>query len=110
MSGGEMSTWREMIEVEARDTGDDIAGLVVYPETVLWPIGYYDDEPLEGATQQPTLDVQFDNGYGLIDGPNFTAWSERRVYFPVDYDGSEWVASVPRNPAEVATKHVGGGG
>lgn len=37
----------------------------------------------------------------------FTAWTKNRVYFPVTHDGREWVDSVPRNPCNEATKHVG---
>lgn len=52
--------------------------------------------------------VQFDAGYGTENGVPFTAWSEKRVYFPACYDGSEWVASVPRNPCDEHTYHIGG--
>lgn len=31
------------------------------------------------------------------------------VYFPLCYDGSEWVGSVSRNPNGVSTMHLGGG-
>ena len=41
--------------------------------------------------------------------PPFTAWTEKRVYFPVEHDGMESVASVPRHPCEERTNHVGGG-
>lgn len=37
----------------------------------------------------------------------FTAWSERRVYFPVEYDGIWAVASVPRNPTVEPTDFIG---
>ena len=51
----------------------------------------------------------FNNGYGGSEGEPFTAWSEKYVYFPVVYDGAEWVGRAPRNPSDEATKHVGGG-
>lgn len=54
------------------------------------------------------LDVEFDAGYGGANGKPFTLWTDDRVYFPAVYDGAEWVASVPRNPNEEATAHVGG--
>jgi len=50
----------------------------------------------------------FDSGYGGTQGKPFTAWTENRVYFPVMYDGSEWVGSAPRNPCEERTHHQGG--
>ena len=53
-------------------------------------------------------DTEFDDGYGGTEGVPFTLWTEDRVYFPVQYDGSEWVASVPRFPCDEKTEHVGG--
>jgi hypothetical protein len=52
---------------------------------------------------------RFDDGYGGINGCPFTLWTKKRVYFPVCYDGAEWVGSVPRNPCLEATIHLGGG-
>lgn len=101
------SSWREFIREEAQRTGDDLTDLVVYPETTLWPRGW-NYHPAEEATEQSTLDVVFHCGYGHSEGPRFTAWTVNRVYFPVVYDGSEWVASVPRNPCDEVTEHVGG--
>ena len=54
------------------------------------------------------LDKVFDSGYGGSEGEPFTLWTKDRVYFPAVYDGSEWVASVPRNPCDIATVHIGG--
>jgi len=53
------------------------------------------------------MDEEFDPGYGRERGAPFTAWTERRVYFPVCYDGSEWVGSAPRHPCDEATYHQG---
>ena len=55
------------------------------------------------------LDRNFSASYGSTEGRPFTAWTTRRVYFPVCYDGSEWVASVPRDPCDAPSDHVGGG-
>ena len=55
------------------------------------------------------LDVQFGSGYGGTEGKPFTMWTAKRVYFPVCYDGAEWVASVSREPNGEPTGHVGGG-
>lgn len=55
------------------------------------------------------LDVDFDDDFGGNDGRPFTLWTAGRVYFPVTYDGSEWVESVSREPDGKPTKHVGGG-
>ena len=54
------------------------------------------------------LDVKFDVSFGGSNGKAFTLWTQRRVYFPVVYDGSEWVGSVPRHPCDEETPHQGG--
>lgn len=54
-------------------------------------------------------DRLFDDGYGCEEGEPFTLWTKSRVYFPACYDGAEWVASVPRDPNDEVTEHVGGG-
>lgn len=57
------------------------------------------------------LDYVFDDGFGGAGGPPFTVWTKMHVYFPACYDGSEWVASVERNPGEnpQPTHHIGDG-
>lgn len=54
------------------------------------------------------LDEDFDNWYGSEEGKPFTAWTKNTVYFPVCYDGAEWVGSVSRNPDGKSTEHQGG--
>jgi hypothetical protein len=51
----------------------------------------------------------FDGGFGSTEGAPFTAWGERWVYFPICYDGAEWVGHAPRNPCDTAMEHQGGG-
>lgn len=51
---------------------------------------------------------EFDSGYGGEEGRSFTAWGEKYVYFPICYDGAEWVGSAPRNPCDEASEHQGG--
>ena len=82
-------TWREAIAYEmkeAQDPGPIVATTLTNAE----------------------FDETFDAGYGGTNGKPFTAWSPTRVYFPVCYDGAEWVGSVPRNPCDQRTRHVGG--
>jgi hypothetical protein len=55
------------------------------------------------------LKAVFNNGYGGTEGAAFTAWGEKWVYFPIEYDGSEWVGHAPRNPCDIAMAHQGGG-
>ena len=54
------------------------------------------------------LIVDFNDGFGRSEGEPFTAWGEKYVYFPVVYDGAEWIGKAPRNPCDEATDHVGG--
>lgn len=54
------------------------------------------------------LNIQFDDGYGHAEGPPFTLWTKKRVYFPTTYDGAEGVASVPRHPCNEVMYHIGG--
>lgn len=48
-------------------------------------------------------------GYNTPEGCSFTVWTKDRVYFPACYDSWEWIASVPRDPCDEATEHVGSG-
>lgn len=82
------TTWRKQLEAEIRrHPGEDLIGNTLTDEQ---------------------MDVEFDDGYGTSEGVPFTAWSQNRVYFPVVYDGAEWVGSVPRNPCDEETIHLGG--
>ena len=55
------------------------------------------------------LEREFNDEYGETQGTPFTAWGEKYVYFPIQYDGSEWVGCAPRNPCNKAMNHQGGG-
>lgn len=77
-------TWREMIYLE---DGESLIAV---------------------APNEAVLDVPFDAGYGSSAGPDFLAWSQTRVFFPVVYDGAESVGSAPRNPTGQGQPHVGG--
>jgi len=82
-----MTTWRSMIKyITAK--GETIIACTISDEE---------------------LDREFDDGYGGTEGVPFTAWSENWVYFPIQYDGSEWVGRAPRNPCDISMVHQGGG-
>jgi hypothetical protein len=53
------------------------------------------------------LNTFFDSNYGRLNGKPFTAWTKTRVYFPINYDGSEFVSSASRNPDGMPTAHIG---
>ena len=55
------------------------------------------------------MDKKFNAGYVGLEGIPFTVWTTNTVYFPIGYDGSEWVGSVSRNPDGKPTEHQGGG-
>lgn len=84
-----MTNWRNMILEEILDTEGPDAKMIACTLT---------DEQ---------LGEEFDASYGIERGAPFTAWTENRVYFPVCYDGSEWVGSAPRHPCDEATTHQG---
>lgn len=86
----EYTTWRKEITLEMDERGESFADVEANTLT--------DDQ----------LDAKFDHGYGVAKGSPFTLWTKNRVYFPVVYDGSEWVASVSRHPDGKPTWHVGG--
>ncbi|HET7406003.1 MAG TPA: hypothetical protein VFJ21_02550 [Mycobacteriales bacterium] len=60
------------------------------------------------APSEDVLDIEFDDTYGLAEGQPVLIWTEQRVYFPVVYDGAEWLGSAPRNPTREGQPHVGG--
>jgi hypothetical protein len=64
---------------------------------------------IECTLSEDELHKEFDDGYGGTEGSPFTAWSENWVYFPLCYDGAEWVGCAPRNPCGKAMEHQGGG-
>lgn len=84
-----IATWREKLQKVFEYTKDNFSNIVT-------------------TLSQDELDETFDDGWGGSEGAPFTAWSENYVYFPVVYDGSEWIGWVPRNPCDKKTAHVGG--
>lgn len=84
------TTWRHGIKRAMRDNGESWGDVV------------------DCTLTDEQLDVEFNDGYGGTEGEPFTLWTKRRVYFPVVYDGAEWVGSVPRNPNGERTNHHGG--
>lgn len=87
-----MTTWAKLITECMGSTGDTLSDLEANT------LSYAD------------MFIEFDAGFGGIEGKPFTAWSANYVYFPVSYDGMEWVGAVPRNPNGQPSGHFGGGG
>lgn len=82
-----ITTWRKEIEIALKG-GDTVEGLTC-------------------TLTDEELDTSFDAGFGWSQGKPFTAWGDKYVYFPVVYDGAEWVGSAPRHPNNEATDHLG---
>lgn len=84
-----LTTWRKELEKATAQDGEDFTKLVF-------------------AIDEGGLDNEFDDGFGGSEGVPFTAWGEKWVYFPIVYDGSEWVGHAPRNPCDLQMSHQGG--
>ena len=85
-----MATWRKLIKAKLSENKE------------FWK------DVQETTLTLKELDVEFDDGFGGSEGKPFTLWTKNRVYFPVVYDGAEWVGSVSRHPDGKPTEHVGG--
>lgn len=83
-----MKTWRQLITETLKETNENFDDLVI-------------------NIPEGELDRKFDNGLGNPEGSCFTAWGPQYVYFPLCYDGSEWVGYAPRNPCEKMMEHQG---
>ena len=93
-----MATWRKLIE-EHMTTG------------LHWRrpgTGETMKDVVHCTLSDDELDTEFDDSFGCSEGKPFTLWTTKRVYFPVVYDGAEWVGSAPRDPCDEATEHAGG--
>ena len=86
-----MTTWRKAIVAEMNQHNES------------W------DDIISSTFKDHEDDVEFSDGYGGVNGCEFTVWTNNRVYWPATYDGAEWCASVSRNPDGLATNHIGGG-
>lgn len=85
-----MKSWEEMLKEAFKDDGEDFDKMIC-------------------TLSKDALKKRFDTGYGGTEGEPFTAWGEKWVYFPICYDGAEWVGHAPRNPCDIAMGHQGGG-
>jgi hypothetical protein len=85
------TNWKEMIKNEMNKNGDSFENVV------------------SNTMTKQEMNEEFDNEYGGTEGNPFTLWTKEFVYFPICYDGAEWVGSVSRNPNGRPTEHKGGG-
>lgn len=85
-----VTTWRAEFAAILRVNGDTSDFVAVSPDASI-------------------LDVAFNSDYGSVEGPAVLIWTERFVYFPICYDGAEYLGFAPRNPQSEAQGHQGGG-
>lgn len=86
-----MANWAELIKQEMKAKHDNSPTIHAV---------------IDGGNPE-SFNENFDDGFGGTEGKRFTLWTEERVYFPVCYDGSEWVGSAPRNPCLETVDHQG---
>jgi hypothetical protein len=84
-----MANWYEMLKEMAENDGEEVAEIVC-------------------TLSKKELEEEFNSGYGGSEGRHFTAWGKNWVYFPIVYDGAEWVGHAPRNPCNISMAHQGG--
>lgn len=99
-----MATWRKLIQQVMAINGDQWGNIEMAN------IGANDNVfTFEGGTPDPSWNREFDNGHGIEEGDHFIVWTKNYIYFPVCYDGGEWVESIPRNPIrDYVQEHIGG--
>lgn len=85
-----ITTWRNLLKSAMERCGENLSDIIANTMT--------DEE----------MDTEFDSDYGGSEGIPFTVWTENRVYFPVTYDGNEWVGSISRVVNMIPTRHIGG--
>jgi len=73
----DLTCWREKILDVLKNTGEALEDIHFEPHDI-------------------NLDKKFDDGYGTSEGVPFVGIGDTYVYFPVVYDGCEWVGCVPR--------------
>lgn len=86
-----MESWKQMLVDAMEKRGEEFADIE------------------QNTMTEEEMAEEFDSGYGGTNGTPFTVWTKNTVYFPVCYDGAEWVGSVSRNPDGKPTDHQGGG-
>lgn len=88
MKSTDMGSWRQMLDRELKDHGETA------------------DDVISCTLSGEEMAVEFDTDFGGTNGQPFTVWTEKRVYFPTEYDGAEGVASVSRHPDGKPTEHI----
>lgn len=70
-------------------------------------IAEFNDTIIACTLTDEEMAKEFYDGYGGTEGAPFTAWSKEWVYYPVCYDGAEWIGRAPRNICDYSCTHDG---
>lgn len=93
-------------EVEKFVKDEPILGIVVGEH--YRRAGSSDGKVVKWSAARPLLDYSYRSGFGGTDCHPIHLWTPTSVVFVAAYDGSTWLASVPRNPTDSEPVHVGG--
>jgi hypothetical protein len=95
-------------DIETAVAGEKILALVLISASRGWQ---YDDDqdldkglldqPLDWETYKHLMDYEYDAGFGSQDCHDVRIYTEKRVYYIHEYDGSTSIYSIPRNPPEL---------
>ena len=98
-------TWKQLIQEKMEDNSETYADIEYQSAIPQWRELLYDLRQSDTNWDA----VEFDNGHGDLAGFSFIVYTKNWIYFPVCYNGSEWVGSVPRNPnPDWQPDHFGG--
>lgn len=108
-----MATFRGWFNKFTEATGEEITHICFGFD---WP-GNAEDWPslpekqVMSLSEVPdeVLDYEFYASFGSTDSPDLCAWSPNWVIFSCQYDGSEWLCWVPKNPVAHKPIRPGGG-
>lgn len=114
--GEVMTTMKNWFDQFTADTGEKVEFICLGEVPTWWGEheiarwnGYQPNVVLPFGGGEPWLDVDFDEGFGGNETPNFCAWSPNWVIFSDNYDGAEGIQYVPRNPTDHTPIRPGGG-
>ncbi len=94
-----LTTWRKELTRAFKQNGDSWDDV----ERITWGEA---EDPLFNLEEgieckgDEWLDYEFNSGLGGEESAPFWLWTQSYVYFEGSYDGSQWVAWVPRHPCE----------
>lgn len=105
-----MTTLRQQLLSTQERLGENVEFIVLGDREPDWDAEQV-DQPVLTLEQVPAevLDREFDSGWGGTEGTPIMAWTKNFVIFSCQYDGSEWLSSIARNPIPTNPGFHGGG-